>query len=96
MTEVTWSPNRPGILEQGFTGVSPEFRNKGLGCWLKAAMLDKILSRLREVRIVRVNNAKSNAPMLKINRALGFRPYLASAIWQVELDSVQKYLAARS
>ena len=43
ITEVFWNPNRPGILWQGFTGVMPAFRSRGLGRWLKAEMLARIL-----------------------------------------------------
>jgi GNAT superfamily N-acetyltransferase len=96
ISEVYWNANRPAILWQGFTGVMPEHRNRGLGRWLKAVMLEKILRERPEVRVIRSGNASSNAPMLKINRALGFEQLVGWAIWQVELDSVDKYLAARA
>jgi mycothiol synthase len=95
LTEVFWSPNRPAILLQGFTGVMPDHRSKGLGRWLKAAMLEKILREHPEVEVIRAGNANSNAPMLKINRALGFKPFISWTVWQVETETVEKYLAAR-
>jgi GNAT superfamily N-acetyltransferase len=91
-TEVFWHPNRPAILSQGATGVFPHFRNHGLGGWLKAAMLDKVVRERPQVRVVRTGNADSNAPMLKINHALGFKPYLAHTVWQMETEKVQRYL----
>lgn len=94
-TEVTWNPNRPEILQQGMTGVFPHYRNLGLGRWLKAAMLDKVVRELPQVKYVRTGNADSNAAMLKINTALGFKPYLANTLWQVELEKVQAYLAMK-
>jgi hypothetical protein len=30
--------------------------------------------------------------MLKINTELGFKPYMADALWQVELEKVMDYL----
>jgi len=96
VSEVYWNPNRPAILWQGFTGVMPEYRNRGLGHWLKAAMLMKILRERPEVQVIRSGNASSNAPMLKINRALGFKEYVAWAIWQVGLDAVDRYLSSRT
>ena len=42
-TEVLWNPNQPHLLQQGDTAVYPHFRNRGLGRWLKAAMLEKVL-----------------------------------------------------
>ncbi len=94
LTEVIWNPNRGMILNQGFTGVYPEHRSKGLGRWLKAEMMQKILSELPEVEFIRTTNANSNAPMLKINTEMGFKPYRANAIWQVETEKVDQYLAA--
>jgi mycothiol synthase len=93
-TETVWNPNRPEILRQDMTGVFPQYRNKGLGRWLKAAMLDKVLKERPQVKYVRTGNADSNAAMLKINTALGFKPYTADALWQVELQKVLEYLNA--
>ena len=37
-TETVWNANRPEILRQDMTGVFPQYRGKGLGRWLKAAI----------------------------------------------------------
>lgn len=92
-TDVLWNPNRSEILQQRETGVFPEYRNHGLGRWLKAAMLDKVLRAHPEIKYVRTGNADSNAAMLKINNELGFKPYLSQTIWQVEIGQVEKYLS---
>jgi mycothiol synthase len=91
-TETVWNPNRPEILRQDMTGIFPEYRNKGLGRWLKAAMLDKVLKERPTVKYVRTGNADTNAAMLKINTELGFRPYMAVALWQLEVESARAYL----
>jgi len=91
-TEVVWNPNRPEILRQDMTGVFPQYRNKGLGRWLKATMLKKVLTDLPQVKYVRTGNADSNTAMLKINKELGFKPYMADTLWQVELQKVVEYL----
>ena len=92
-TETTWNPNRPEILTQDMTGVFPEHRNRGFGRWMKAAMLEKVLKDRPQVKYVRTGMADSNAAMLKINHALGFKPYMANTLWQVEIDKVLAYLA---
>jgi hypothetical protein len=30
--------------------------------------------------------------MLKINTEMGFKPYIANTVWQVETEKVEKYL----
>ena len=94
-TELSWNLGRAQILNQQGTGVLPEFRNFGLGRWLKAAMLDRVLKELPEARFVRTGNADSNAPMLNINHALGFKPYIAAAQWQIETAKVRGWLEGR-
>jgi GNAT superfamily N-acetyltransferase len=95
-TEVFWDPAKPALLEQGFTAVWPRYRGHGLGRWLKAAMLDKVLRERPQVRYVRTANADSNAAMLKINTDLGFRPYQSDNVWQIEVARVKAYLATRA
>jgi GNAT superfamily N-acetyltransferase len=95
-TEIMWNTNRPEIANQGFTGVYPRYRGQGLGRWLKAAMLDKILKDNPQVKYVRTGNADSNVAMLKINTELGFKPYRANILWQVELQKVLDYLHTAS
>jgi GNAT superfamily N-acetyltransferase len=91
-TEVMWNPNRPDLANQGATAVWPIYRNKGLGRWLKAAMLKKVLCDRPQVKRVRTGNADSNAEMLRINEELGFKPYQSQTFWQVETDKVLAYL----
>lgn len=91
-TEVLWNARNPTILQQGDTAVFPDHRGQGLGRWLKAAMLDKVLREWDTVQVVRTGNADSNAAMLKINQEMGFKPYLSECVWQVSLRNVWTYL----
>jgi mycothiol synthase len=92
-TETGWNPNRPETLGQWGTGVFPQYRGHGLGKWLKAAMLERALRERPTITKVRTGNADSNAPMLKINHALGFKPFIADAEWQLEVSKVLEYLS---
>lgn len=92
-TEIFWHANRPDVINQGMTGVFPDFRNKGLGRWLKAEMMNMILTKHAQAKFVRTQNADSNAPMLKINVEMGFKPYIAESLWQGDTEKVAEYLA---
>ena len=91
-TVVFWHPDRPHILGQGDTGIFPEYRNQGLGRWLKAAMLEKVLRERPQVTVVRTGNADSNVGMLKINHEMGFTPFMSECYWQVDRTQVETYL----
>jgi GNAT superfamily N-acetyltransferase len=92
-TMTFWSPHAPYKAGQGITGTLPEFRGLGLGRWIKAAMLERIVNERPEVKFVRTSNADSNAPMLGINRALGFKPYSSDTSWQLPVERAEAYLA---
>jgi GNAT superfamily N-acetyltransferase len=85
-SELMFDRSRPTIVSQAATGVRPEHRGRGLGRWLKAAMLERLLAEHPEARLVRTDNAETNASMLAINVALGFQPYMTVTIWQVEVE----------
>lgn len=91
-TELSWNPSNPRVLRQGDTGVEPAYRGHGLGKWLKAALLERVLAERPDATCVRTGNADSNVPMLKINHALGFKPRLAEVWWELPLDKLQAYL----
>lgn len=81
-TDVQWHPQRATLVFQGGTGVRPDHRGRGLGKWLKAAMLLHLPSANSQARRVRTGNADSNAAMLGINCALGFVAVFEQTGWQ--------------
>lgn len=91
-TELFWRASDPETMRQGDTGVMPAYRNRGLGRWLKAAMLQKVLTERPQVKTIRTGNAASNAAMLKINHELGFTLHKTFKVWQVERSAVEAYL----
>jgi mycothiol synthase len=93
-TEVFWKPHHPESMEQGYTVVAPKYRNRGLAQWLKAEMLQRVTETRPMVKRIRTRNADSNAPMIRINRKLGFKLYKSWTTWQLDLDQVLAYLGA--
>jgi len=91
-TVLLWNPQRAALVWQGDTGVVEAHRNKGLGRWLKAANMEALLVRNAAARFVRTGNADSNAPMLAINREMGFAPLLAETMWQARAATIVRRL----
>lgn len=84
----------PGIYRKEFayqddTAVRPDHRDRGLGRWLKASMLLRLMKEKPETRWVETGNATTNEAMLGINRAMGFKPIL---IWQEREISTEDLL----
>ena len=92
VTDVLWAPYHPTIVYQQFTGVRPDARGRGLGKWIKAAMLLHLRQLYPGVEWVSTDNAGSNAPMLKINRAMGFKAYRNGSSYQITRDDLEKRL----
>lgn len=64
------------------TLVLREHRGQRLGMALKAANLRALAGRTPGLRRVTTYNAESNAPMLRVNHAMGFRPVLRTTCWE--------------
>lgn len=64
--------------------------------FFEAAMLLRVLEEKPAVERVDTGNAGSNAPMLSINHALGFRSVRVGGSWQGDLHSARKRLADRA
>jgi len=93
-TEVMWTPHRPETVQQGDTGVWPKHRGHALGKWLKAAMALRVLEERPGIKDIRTGNADSNAPMLGINHAMGFKPYMAAMWWNLDVTRARAYLGS--
>jgi GNAT superfamily N-acetyltransferase len=94
ITDTGWAPYHRTIVYQWFTGVRPDARGRGLGKWVKAAMLLHIRELYPEAEWVSTDNAGSNAPMLKINRTMGFKTYRQGTAYQITREGVEKRLAS--
>jgi GNAT superfamily N-acetyltransferase len=83
LTNITIRAGASDRVYVGDTGVDPNHRGHALGKWLKAAITERILADLPEVRWVITWNAGSNDAMLGINTQLGFRTVALHTTWQI-------------
>lgn len=86
ITDMYYAPYIPTIVNQGFTGVRPDARGRGLGKWLKAAMALHLHELYPRAEWFVTDNATSNAPMLAINTRMGFRQYRVGTEYQITRD----------
>jgi GNAT superfamily N-acetyltransferase len=85
VTELVFYAGFPERAYQESTAVDPRHRGHGLGLWMKATMLQRVLAVRPEVTSIETGNADVNEHMLRINRRLGFRTAAAAA--EHELDT---------
>jgi GNAT superfamily N-acetyltransferase len=91
ITDMYYAPYSPTLVHQGFTGVRPDARGRGLGKWLKAAMVIHMRELYPKAEWFITDNAGSNAPMLAINTKMGFKTYRVGSEYQI----TRERLAAR-
>ena len=92
-TEVEFNPLDVHAIQQEGTAVVAAHRGRGIGLWLKAVMLERILGEQPDARFVRTGNANVNAQMLAINDKLGFTYAWQSTLWQVPIADARKSVA---
>jgi GNAT superfamily N-acetyltransferase len=92
-TNVAYQNLHPKLAYQWDTGVDPAHQNRGLGRWLKAAMIELLLDQYPAIEVIETENAESNDPMLNINVAMGYKPAHEQVIYQGDIQNVADYLA---
>lgn len=96
LTEMFYQQKTKKILIQALTGVRDNHRGRGLGKWLKAAMLLSMKDRYPEATIVKTGNADSNAPMLSINNRLGFNVFKEDVMTQCKVEDLKNIILVHS
>jgi len=81
-TDLAVAVHTPDLAYQWDTLVLKEHRGRRLGQLVKAANLRALLRELPDVRRVGTWNAEVNAPMLAVNRAMGFVTVGRITEWQ--------------
>ena len=90
LTETLYFSDRPTILDQLLTGVKEEYRGRGLGKWLKAEMLTYIKEKFPKVKVVATGFAITNAPMIAINKKLGFKNSNSWVTYKFQIEELHK------
>jgi GNAT superfamily N-acetyltransferase len=88
VTDMNYVPYKAQYIEQGFTGVRADARGRGLGKWLKAAMLLHVREIYPDLKTVITGNASSNGPMLAINKKMGFKEHRAGDEYQISREKL--------
>ena len=89
-TEVEFNALDPHDIQQEGTAVVAAHRGHGIGLWLKAVMLERILAERPDSHFIRTGNANVNAQMLAINTKLGFTYAWQSTLWQLPIADARR------
>ena len=84
-TELVVPGTGEGEAQHYGTGVLPEHRGRGLARWMKAEQITLIRERFPKLSALLADTADSNAPMRRVNEALGYRPTHRSLLFQRDL-----------
>ena len=92
LTETFYQPDQATLLFQGLTSVRKKYRGRGLGKWLKAEMLEYTKKAFPEVKFVVTDFAVTNAPMIAINKRLGFKKLKFWSEYKFQVDQLSRSL----
>jgi GNAT superfamily N-acetyltransferase len=91
VSELGWDPRTPDRAWQQLTATDRAWRGRGVARGLKAAMFRQVHAHQPEVELMITFNAESNAPMLSINRRVGFVVHRRVVDYQVSRDALGRY-----
>ena len=80
------------IAEQRITGVVKGWRGKGLAKWLKAKVISILLKDFDQVNEIKTECFSTNAPMIQLNKALGYELYRTDHDFYIYLNSLESFL----
>lgn len=88
ITEIYINKEQEFKIDQGITGVRPNYRGKRLGKRLKAEMMFYIKDTIKDVKYITTGNATTNKPMLDINYEMGFKMHEHNVIVELDINSL--------
>ncbi len=89
MTDIKINSLNSAVIDQGLTGVLQKYRGRNLGMLLKSDMLLTIRKNWPESQFISTGNSDKNAPMLRINYALGYKRI---TVWKAYKFQIQDLL----
>ena len=72
LTQMELRPSRPDFGYQLDTAVLPQFRGRGLGRFIKAAMMRWLIADRPDIERVATNTDASNVHMIRVNHEIGY------------------------
>jgi RimJ/RimL family protein N-acetyltransferase len=85
----------PDWATQQLTAVDPALRGKGIAKAVKARMIELIQQSQPNVKFIGTYNAKSNLPMLAVNRQMGYELVREIGNYQIRLETLKLTLSNR-
>lgn len=83
MADLLWFPDTPDRAGHNLTGVRRDRQGQGIGKAIKAAALLHTRKSLPGVELMTTGNNQVNAPMLAINRQLGFFTHRSGGFYEI-------------
>lgn len=84
LTDLNVHIPHPHRIYQGMTGIDPAYRGKGLGSWLKLAMLLHVWNAFPDFEIIDTDCNVLNHPVQRMNEGIGF--VRTGEGWEYEID----------
>ncbi len=94
MTDFHYNQAKPTYASVRLTGVRREYQGRGLGKWLKAAMMLDVRQRYPGVKYVDTDNFNNNDPMLSINDRMGFKLFEQYIFYKIRTHELAARIAS--
>ncbi len=80
-------------IYQAMTGVLPEYRGRGLGRWMKAALYLKLIEDFPENETVTTDMRSANDPILRLNASMGYKLVAKGGEFALKPKDLDEYLS---
>lgn len=90
MTDFVYHKSNPEQVKVMLTGVQRDYQGRGLGKWLKSAIMFDLKDAYPAVAYVDTSNFNSNRPMLSINERMGFELHEQFVFYKMRVKELEK------